>query len=822
MATTPTVHARHPATDGDGIPADVFELVTRALNVAYYEWLPRTDAVSFSPALLDLFGYDPGVWTERRYWEAIHPDDRPGYRAARIAYLKGSAERAEFTYRVRMASGDYCWLRDQTVVERDVAGRVTRLVGAVSDITEARRREADYGERIEHQAATIDVLKVMSASPGDPQPVFDLIATRARDICDGYGVAVYGFDGTLIHLRAMTGVSEDPLVRDAVKAMYPMLPAREWPVGRAILDRRPIRIDDFEAEPGLHPAFRSMTVKSSVTIPIMRGDMVIGALGLGSRTRGGFSDNQIELLKTFAEQAVIAISSAETYRALQTRTAELTARDVHSRALIARQEASIEVLRAISTSPDDAQPVLDLILHHARTLCNAQTASFVEYDGTLLHQRARVGFEHDPEALAQLLATFPRPPGPETVPGRVVLSGQPVHIPDAQNDLGIFRPGRGLGTRSFYAMPLLREGHVIGVLGMGRYDPGEYDQSAIELVQSFAEQAVIAISSASALRELRQRTSDLQESLEYQTATSEVLKVISRSAFDLSTVLQTVVTSAVGLCRAERASLYRYRDGLCHFEVGYNNLPEYEALERANPIAAGPETLVGRTMAAGATVQIADALNDSDYKPKDQAQIGDVRSMLGVPLLRDGVLLGVFGLAKTVVEPFTDRQIELVRTFADQAVIAIENTRLITEQREALEQQTATAEVLQVINASPGNLTPVFDAILEKAMRLCGAAFGSLYTYDGQRFHSAAQRGVPDAYAEFRAANPPEVRPLSGPARLLETRRPVHIQDVRTSESYLAGNPSARALADLGGARSNLLVPLLKDEAGTGLHIDLP
>ncbi len=443
MATTPTVHARRPTTDGDGVPADVFELVTRALNVAYYEWLPGSDELRFSPTLLDLFGYDPGVFTQRRYWEAIHPDDRPGYRAARIAYLKDSAERAEFTYRVRMASGDYRWLRDQTVVERDAAGRVTRLVGAVSDITEARRREADYAERIEYQAATIDVLKVMSASPGDPQPVFDLIVERARDLCGGCGVSVWDFDGTLIHLRAATGISDDPSVRQAAEAMYPMVPTQEWPAGRAILDRQLIRIDDFETEPGLNPRMRGLTAKSGVLVPLMRGGVAIGVLGLGSRTRGGFSDSQVELLKTFAEQAVIAITSAETYRALQTRTAELTARNVHNRALIARQEASIEVLRAISASPDDAQPVLDLILRYARTLCNAQTASFIEYDGTLLHQRARVGFEHDPEALAQLLATFPRPPGPETVPGRVVLSGQPVHIPDAQNDLGIFRPGRG-------------------------------------------------------------------------------------------------------------------------------------------------------------------------------------------------------------------------------------------------------------------------------------------------------------------------------------------------------------------------------------------
>ena len=371
---------------------------------------------------------------------------------------------------------------------------------------ELARRNSEYSERIDHQAATIDVLKAMSASPGDPQPVFDLIVERARDLCGGYGVTVVEFDGTLMHHRAATGVSDDPSVREATRAMYPKAPTSDNPMGRAILDRQLSRIDDLETEPGLSPAVRRTRRKSVVVVPLIRDGVVIGALGLGSRERGGFSDSQVELLKTFAEQAVIAIGSAETYRALQARTAELTARDADNRALIARQQASIEVLRAIVESPDDAQPVLDLIVRHARTLCNAQTVNFVEYDGSLLHQRAVAGYERDPEALARFLADFPRPPGPETLPGRVVLSGQPVHLPDAQNDLGIFRPGRGLGARSFYARPLLREGRVIGVLVLGRYDPGEYDQSAIELLQTFAEQAVIAITSAETFRALQTRT----------------------------------------------------------------------------------------------------------------------------------------------------------------------------------------------------------------------------------------------------------------------------------------------------------------------------
>ena len=185
-----------------------------------------------------------------------------------------------------------------------------------------------------------------------------------------------------------------------------------------------------------------------------------------------------------------------------------------------------------------------------------------------------------------------------------------------------------------------------------------------------------------------------------------------------------------------------------------------------------------------------------------RSRLGKQRTSLGVPLLREGEVIGNIVLARQRVEPFTDRQIELVSTFADQAVIAIENTRLITEQREALEQQTATAEVLQVINVSPGDLTPVFDAMLEKAMRLCGAAFGSLYTYDGERFHSAAERGVPPAFAAYRAANPPLTPPGSGTATVLATRRSLHVLDLKEHENYRDGLPGVRAMVELGGVRT--------------------
>src|SRR5690348_11279526 len=372
------------------------------------------------------------------------------------------------------------------------------------------RHESDYSERIAHQAATVDVLKVMAASPGDPQPVFDLIVERTRDICGSYGVSLFEFDGSLIHLRAWNGVSDDPAVRAAYVARFPHAPSREFIDGRIILDRRVTYIRDTRAEPGL-----TAPVRSAVGVPLLRGGAVIGAIGLGSLEVSGFSDAQIELLKIFAEQAVIAIASAETYRTLQTRTA------------------------------------------------------------------------------------------------------------------------------------------------------------------------------------------DLQESLEFQTATSDVLKAISRSTFDLQPVLDTLVETAARLCDADQAIINR-REGIgLRLAANFEFPPEYEAHFRSHGLVSiDAHTTSARAATERRPVHIHDVSTVSGY-PEAPIRLGKQRTSLGVPMLREGEVIGTIVLARRRIEPFTDRQIELVSTFADQAVIAIENTRLITEQREALEQQTATAEVLGVINSNP-------------------------------------------------------------------------------------------------------------------------
>jgi len=359
--------------------------------------------------------------------------------------------------------------------------------------------------------------------------------------------------------------------------------------------------------------------------------------------------------------------------------------------------------------------------------------------------------------------------------------------------------------RTHLGVPLLREGEPVGVIVLARHTVRPFTEGQIELVRTFADQAVIAIENARLIAETR-------EALERQTATSEVLQVINSSPGDLAPVFDAILDKAHSLCGAAKGALVTYHGE--HFQaIATRGLSEPSTELLSAPQNNPPGSPPDRMLRGEGLIHIPDFRTLDLPIPRALVQFDDVRTALFTPLRKDSVLLGYITAYRLEVRPFSDKQIALLQNFASQAVIAMENARLLTETREALEQQTATAEVLQVINSSPSDLAPVFDAILEKAMRLCEAAFGTMSVADGSEARFVAFRGVPKAFAEFRRCNPVPAGQGGMAARIRAGEPFVHVLDVKDDDRYRSGeDPQRRAIVDLGGARTYLVVPLKRDD----------
>jgi signal transduction histidine kinase len=472
-----------------------------------------------------------------------------------------------------------------------------------------------------------------------------------------------------------------------------------------------------------------------------------------------------------------------------------------------QQTATASILKVISSSPGDIQPVFDAILENAMHLCDASLGTVGLYDGRRYRHVAQRGGSSE---YVEFLFSGPFEPDARYTLGRMLAQRQPFHIADYREHPGYReRNPRSVATvelgetRTYLAVPMLKEGQVLGGITIRRTEVRPFTQKQIDLVSTFADQAVIAIENVRLFKEIK-------EALEQQTATADILKVISGSPTDVRPVFDAILKSAVTLCDAELAATFPFDGKLVHLGATHNWSREaLEYFSKVYPSPPSPQLLSGRTILAKAIVEISDAATDAHYDP-NSVITGHWRRMLGVPMLREGQPLGALVVAWREPGETPRRQVELLQTFADQAAIAIENVRLFNETNEALEQQTATSEILRIISGSRNDLREVFAAILANATSLCEAAYGILWLREGDAFTMAALHGAlpADQWRTGMVVRPSPDVPL---ARVAQTRKSVHIVDMRDDDGYRSGAALPVAAVEVAGMRTLLLVPMLKD-----------
>src|SRR5277367_3095794 len=626
---------------------------------------------------------------------------------------------------------------------------------------EVQARTRDLSEALEQQTAAAEILRVISSSPTDLQPVFDAIARSASELCEGSSSQVFRFRDGLIHHLALHNTSKEYLA--GVRSTFPTPPHPAIAVGRAILRRAVVHIPDVSADPEYSASsIVKAGLRTILSVPMLRNGEPIGAINVTRNYPRPYTDRQIELLKTFADQAVIAINNVGLFNETQE--------------ALRQQTATAEVLKAISRSAFDLQTVLDTLVRSAVTLCEAGGGILYVKSGEAFYGKA---FANYGEESIRHFSTTPQHPGRETAGARILLTGEAQNIADTRADPEYETDlAANTGYRALLGVPLVRDETLVGAIVIARPQPGAFGRRQVELVQTFADQAVIAIQNV-------RQFNETQEALERQTATAEILRVIAGSPSDTQPVFDAVAVSANRLLGGFSTAVWRFEGDTGYLAAFTRTNPEADAALRANSPVRIADLDFLTLLNKGEIVHLADT-EEGPLRLRDLGRLRGYRAMLFVPLISRGAPIGFVSVTRKDPGAFAPDDVQLLQTFADQAVIAIQNTRLFDETQEALQQQTATADVLKVISRSAFDLQAVLDTLVESAVSLIEASSGVIWLRDGEVFNVKAVSGAEDQqefFAQLRKRPQKPGRHSIG-ARVLLTGEVQIVGDIKADPEY--------------------------------------